>query len=231
MRHTDREYEQELQHLRDAVLLMGARVEEMTKSALQSFARHDFELARATVAMDAEIDRLEMDIDELCVRVLARRQPVASDLRFITTSLKIVTDLERMGDLAGNVCERVLDLDTDSLKPVRTSLVQMGQVVLDMQHEALDAFIQGDAARAERMIARDAVVDATYARIFPELLGHMMQDPTTVSTAQRLQSIAKYLERIADHATNLGEMVVFMVRGEDKRHANKLARWPAGAKS
>jgi phosphate transport system protein len=128
------------------------------------------------------------------------------------------------------VCERVLDLDADSLKPVRTSLVQMGQVVLDMQHEALDAFIQGDAARAERMIARDSVVDATYAKIFPELLGHMMQDPTTVSTAQRLQSVAKNLERIADHATNLGEMVVYMVRGEDKRHAGKLARWPTGTK-
>jgi phosphate transport system protein len=224
MRHTDREYEQELQKLRDAVLLMGARVEEMTKSALESFARHDSELARATIAMDSEIDRLEMDIDELCVRVLARRQPVASDLRFITTTLKIVTDLERMGDLSVNVCERVLDLDADTLKPVRASLVQMGQVVSDMQHEALDAFIQGDAARAERMIQRDAIVDATYAKIFPELLGHMMQDPTSVSTAQRLQSIAKYLERLADHATNLGEMVVFMVRGEDKRHMGKVAR-------
>jgi len=224
MRHTDREYEQELQKLRDAVLLMGARVEEMTKSALQAFARHDCELARATIAMDSEIDRLEMDIDELCVRVLARRQPVASDLRFITTTLKIVTDLERMGDLSVNVCERVLDLDADTLKPVRASLVLMGQVVSDMQHEALDAFIQGDAARAERMIQRDAIVDATYAKIFPELLGHMMQDPTSVSTAQRLQSIAKYLERLADHATNLGEMVVFMVKGEDTRHAGKVAR-------
>ncbi|HEX3595231.1 MAG TPA: phosphate signaling complex protein PhoU [Polyangiaceae bacterium] len=224
MRHTDREYEQELHHLRDAVLLMGARVEEMTKSALQAFARHDSELAKATIAMDSEIDRLEMDIDELCVRVLARRQPVASDLRFITTTLKIVTDLERMGDLAAGVCERVLDLDAESLKPVRASLVQMGQVVSDMQHEALDAFIQGDAARAERVMQRDAVVDATYARIFPELLGHMMQDPTTVSTAQKLQSVAKNLERLADHATNLGEMVVFMVRGEDKRHAGKVVR-------
>jgi phosphate transport system protein len=224
MRHTDREYEQELVALRDAVLLMGARVEEMTKSALQCFARHDLELARATIAMDSEIDRLEMDIDERCVRVLARRQPVASDLRFITTTLKIVTDLERMGDLSVNVCERVLDLDTDSLKPVRASLVLMGQVVSDMLHEALDSFIQGDAARAERVILRDAVVDAHYAKIFPDLLGHMMQDPNSVSTAQRLQSIAKYLERLADHATNLGEMVVFMVRGEDKRHAGKVAR-------
>jgi phosphate transport system protein len=224
MRHTDREYEHELQELRDAVLLMGARVEEMTKSALESFGRHDVTLARATIAKDVEIDRLELDIDERCVRVLARRQPVASDLRFVTTTLKMVTDLERMGDLAVNVCERVVDLDLETLKPVRASLVEMGRVVLDMQHEVLDAFIQGDAARAERVIQRDSVVDAIYARIFPELLGHMMQDPQSVSTAQRLQSIAKYLERVADHATNIGEMVVFMVRGEDKRHAQKIGR-------
>jgi len=222
MRHTDREYEQELQELRDAILLMGARVEEMTKRALDSFARHDVALAQATIAQDVEIDRLEMDIDDRCVRVLARRQPVASDLRFVTTTLKMVTDLERMGDLAVNVCERVLDLDIDSLKPVRASLVQMGEVVSDMLHEVLDAFIQGDAARAERVIQRDSVVDSIYARIFPELLGHMIQDPQTVSTAQRLQSVAKYLERVADHATNIGEMVVFMVRGEDKRHAQKI---------
>ena len=224
MRHTDREYELELQQLREAVLLMGARVEEMTKCALDAFGRHDRELARATIDKDVEIDRLEMEIDERCVRVLARRQPVASDLRFITTTLKIVTDLERVGDLAVNVSERVLDLDTDSLLPVRASLVQMGAPVLDMLHEALDAFIQGDAARAERVIQRDSVVDATYAKIFPELLGHMMQDPASVSTAQQLQSVAKYLERIADHATNLGEMVVFMVRGEDKRHAQNNPR-------
>ncbi|HVU03953.1 MAG TPA: phosphate signaling complex protein PhoU [Polyangiaceae bacterium] len=223
-RHTDKEYEQELEALRDAVLLMGARVEEMTKSALDAFERHDLELAQKTIAQDSEIDRLELDIDERCIRVLARRQPVASDLRFITTTLKIVTDLERMGDLAVNVCERVVDLDAGSLAPVRVSLVQMGKVVLDMLHEALDAFIERDAARAERVIQRDSVVDATYAKIFPELLGHMMNDPQSVSTAQRLQSVAKYLERVADHATNLGEMVVYMVRGEDKRHAQKVAR-------
>jgi phosphate transport system protein len=224
MRHTDREYEHELQELRDAVLLMGARVEQMTQSALTAFEREDPELARSVIALDSEIDRLEMDIDERCVRVLARRQPVASDLRFITTTLKMVTDLERMGDLAVNVCERVLELEPDTLAPVRESLVKMGYVVSDMLHEALDAFIQRDAARAERMIQRDSVVDATYAKIFPELLGHMMQDPKSVSAAQKLQSIAKYLERVADHATNLGEMVVYMVRGEDKRHAQKLRK-------
>lgn len=224
MRHTDREYEQELLELREGVLLMGARVEQMTKSALDSFDRHDAELARSTIQLDVEIDKLEMDIDERCVRILARRQPVASDLRFITTALKMVTDLERMGDLAVNVCERVLELDAETLRPVRESLVDMGRVVSDMLHEALDAFIQGDAARAERVIQRDSIVDATYAKIFPELLGQMMQEPKSVSVAQKLQSIAKYLERVADHATNLSEMVVYMVRGEDKRHAQKVGR-------
>jgi phosphate transport system protein len=224
MRHTDREYEQELLELREGVLLMGARVEQMTKSALDSFDRHDTETARRTIALDIEIDKLEMDIDERCVRILARRQPVASDLRFITTALKMVTDLERMGDLAVNVCERVLELDAATLRPVRNSLVDMGHVVSEMLHEALDAFIQADAARAERVIQRDSIVDATYAKIFPELLGHMMQDQQSVSVAQKLQSIAKYLERVADHATNLSEMVVYMVRGEDKRHAQKIGR-------
>jgi phosphate transport system protein len=224
MRHTDREYEQELLELREGVLLMGARVEQMTRSALDSFERLDTELARATILLDIEIDKLEMDIDDRCVRILARRQPVASDLRFITTALKMVTDLERMGDLAVNVCERVLELDAATLRPVRGSLLDMGTVVLDMLHEALDAFIQADAARAERVIQRDSIVDATYAKIFPELLGHMMQDPQSVSVAQKLQSIAKYLERVADHATNLSEMVVYMVRGEDKRHAQKIGR-------
>lgn len=222
MRHTDREYEQELQELRSTVLLMGARVEQMTNDALSCFENHDMTLAKSTIAMDAEIDRLEMDIDNRCVRVLARRQPVASDLRFITTTLKIVTDLERVGDLAVNVCERELELDADTLRPIRRSLVEMGKVVMDMLHEALDAFIQEDAARAERVIQRDSVVDATYAKLFPELLGQMMDEPHSVPTAQKLQSVAKYLERIADHATNLGEMVVYMVRGIDKRHEAKL---------
>jgi phosphate transport system protein len=224
MRHTDREYEQELLELREGVLLMGARVEQMTRNAIESFDRHDGEIARSVIALDIEIDKLEMDIDNRCVRILARRQPVASDLRFITTALKMVTDLERMGDLAVNVCERVLELDAITLRPVRDSLVDMGTVVLDMLHEALDAFIQADASRAERVIQRDSIVDATYAKIFPELLGHMMQDPQSVSVAQKLQSIAKYLERVADHATNLSEMVVYMVRGEDKRHAQKIGR-------
>lgn len=222
MRHTDREYEQELVALRNTVLRMGARVEQMIGSSLEAFERHDLALARTTAAHDVEIDRLEMEIDERCVRVLARRQPVASDLRFITTTLKIVTDLERMGDLAVNLCERVQELDSGSLPSVRQSLIEMGRTAMDMVHEALDAFIQADAARAERVIQRDGAVDASYAKVFPELLGHMMQDVSSVPTAQKLQSVAKYLERVADHATNIGEMVVYMVRGIDKRHAHRF---------
>lgn len=224
--HTDREYEQELRQLRESVLLMGARVEEMIGRAMRSFSRRDGRLAEETIDHDREIDRLELEIDEGCVRVLARRQPVASDLRFVTTTLKIVTDLERIGDLAANICERVLELTDASALPGRASLEQMGAVAQDMVREALDAFIDADAARAERVIQRDSIVDATYAKIFPELLGHMMEDPQNVAPAQKLQSIAKYLERIADHATNLSEMVVYMVRGEDKRHSSHSKSGP-----
>jgi phosphate transport system protein len=216
--HTDRTYEKELSDLRENVLLMGARVEDMIRRANLAFGNRDIVIARETIDLDLEIDQLEKDIDQRCLRVLARRQPVASDLRFITTALKVVTDLERIGDLAANICERVIELGDHPQPAARQSLIQMGETAHSMVREALDAFNDEDATRAQLVIERDNVVDATYARLFPELLGHMVGEPERVYDAQRLQSVGKYLERIADHATNLAEMVVFMVRGEDPRH-------------
>jgi phosphate transport system protein len=221
--HTDRDYEQELGRLRQSVLLMGARVENMIGRALKAFQVRDIALAAETIDLDLEVDQLEIDIDRACIRILARRQPVASDLRFITTALKIVTDLERIGDLATNVCERVRELDDVKLPAVRACIVEMGEAAHDMVREALDAFIAGDDGRAVRVLERDNHVDAIYARLFPALLEQMTPDESSVLSAQRLQSVGKYLERIADHATNIAEMVVFMVRGEDLRHARKLA--------
>jgi len=162
------------------------------------------------IAFDKKINQLELEIDELCMQILARRQPVASDLRFITMALKLVTDLERIGDLGVNICERVIELNAEPpLKPY-----------VDM-HEALDAFVAADADRAQRVIVRDRNVDAYYTQIFRELLTYMMEDPRNIFRATRLQSIAKYLERIGDHVTNLGEMVVFMVKGKDIRHGGR----------
>jgi phosphate transport system protein len=220
MLHTDREYEQELSQLRQSVLLMGARVEEMIGRSLRAFQARDAQLARETISLDLDVNELEKEIDKACIRVLARRQPVASDLRFITTALKIVTDLERIGDLAVNVCERVMDLGELDLPSVRAQILEMGETAHDMVREALDAFIQRDDARAERVWERDSAVDTAYAKLFPELLQHMTSEQGSILNAQRLQSVGKYLERIADHATNIAEMVVFMVRGDDLRHAH-----------
>jgi phosphate transport system protein len=222
--HLDREYEAELRKLREDLLLMGAKVEDMLVSSMRALAQRDSELAQHTIGVDKEINRLEMDIDELCLRVLARRQPVASDLRFITIALKLVTDLERMGDLGVNICERILELNQEEpLKPY-LDVVNMAEATQAMLRDALDAFVEGDIERAYAVIDRDHIVDAYYTSLFRELLTYMMENPRNIFRATRVQSIAKYIERMADHATNLAEMVVFMVRGKDIRHGGRSAR-------
>lgn len=222
--HTDREYEGELQRIREMLLMMGAKVEEMLSQAMKALVDRDSELAERTLYIDRQINRLELEVDDLCLRVLARRQPVASDLRFLTMALKVVTDLERMGDLGVNICERVMELNEEPPLEPYHQIVDMAEAAQEMLREALDAFVAGDADRAQAIIERDSKVDAYYATIFRELLTYMMENPRNIFRATRVQSIAKYIERIADHATNLAEMVVFMVRGKDIRHSGKLER-------
>jgi phosphate transport system protein len=220
--HTDREYESELRKLREQLLLMGAKVEEMIASSVRALVEKDSELARRMIELDHQVNRLEVDTDGLCLRILARRQPVASDLRFITIAMKMVTDLERIGDLGVNISERVIELNAEPpLKPY-VDLPKMAEVVQAMIREALDAFVSRDAERAEHVVERDRTVDAYYAQIFRELLTYMMEDPRNIYRATRVQSVAKYLERIGDHATNLAEMVVFMVKGKDIRHLGRI---------
>jgi phosphate transport system protein len=226
--HTNREYEQELRKLREQVLRMGAKVEEIIGGSIKALLERDTPLATRMIAFDRKINQMEMDIDELCLLVLARRQPVASDLRFITIALKLVTDLERIGDLGVNISERVIELNEEpQLKPY-VDIPRMAEEVQAMLREALDAFVAGDPERAQAVIERDHNVDAFYSQIFRELLTYMMEDTRNVYRATRLQSIAKYLERIGDHATNLAEMVVFMVKGKDIRHTGKLEGEGAG---
>jgi phosphate transport system protein len=227
--HTNREYEQELRRLRELLLLMGAKVEEIIRGSIRALVERETALAEQMIAFDRKINQLEVEIDELCMQVLARRQPVASDLRFITMALKLVTDLERIGDLGVNMCERVVELNAEPpLKPY-VDLPNMAREVQEMLHEALDAFVAADPDRAQRVIVRDRNVDAYYTQIFRELLTYMMEDPRNIFRATRLQSIAKYLERIGDHVTNLGEMVVFMVKGKDIRHVGKLGDGSSGS--
>jgi len=220
--HTDREYEAELNSLREQLLLMGAKVEELIANAMKALVERDSELARRTIEFDHQIDALEVAIDDRCLRVLAKRQPVASDLRFITIVMKIVTDLERIGDLGVNICERSIELNAEpSLKPYN-DLSKMAEVVQSMIREVLDAFVARNAVRADAVLERDHVVNAFYGQVFRELLTYMMEDSNAIQRAIRIQSIAKYLERIGDHATNLAEMVIFMARGKDIRHMGRL---------
>lgn len=206
---------------------MGALVEEMLESSLRALETRDTRLAEETLAIDRKINRLERELDDRCLRVIARRQPVASDLRFVTMTLKVVTDLERMGDLGVNICERVIELNEEPpLKPY-VDLEAMATVAREMLRQALDAFVAADEERAEQVIRQDARVDAYYVAIFRDLLTYMMENPRNISRATRVQSIAKYIERIADHATNLAEMVVFMVRGRDIRHLGSLTSLPS----
>jgi phosphate transport system protein len=216
--HTDSEYEHELRQLREQLLVMGSHVETIIGDSINALMNRDTTLAERTIQADKQVNRMEVELDGLCLQILARRQPVASDLRFITLVLKVVTDLERIADLGVNICERVVELNTEpQLKPY-VDLPHMGHEVQSMLTEVLDAFVAKDAARARKIIDRDEVIDALYAQVFRELLTFMMEDAHNVYRATRLQSIAKYLERMADHTTNLAEMVIFMVDGQDVRH-------------
>jgi len=219
-RHTDREYESELEALREQILLMGARVEEMMTFALRAFSTQNALLARSTIALDAQVDSAETRIDELCLRMLALRQPVASDLRFIATALKLVVDLERIADLCVNICERVLEIEAENAPAatIEVGLTRIGALAQGMVHDALDSFVGSDALKAEQVIARDETVDRLHAEIIRSLSELMARDSSAVQRSIRLVSIGKNLERAADHATNIAEMVVFMVRGQDVRH-------------
>ncbi len=220
--HTDKSYERELSELRDRLLEMGGLVEIAIASSVRAVTERDAELAEQVKDRDREINRMEVDVDGACRRVLALRQPAASDLRFITTALKIVTDLERMGDLAVNVAERALELaqtpaHSAVLAPMH-DLAKLADLSEAQLKGALDAFVTRDVEKAEAVLRGDELLDALYLKIFTSLLAIMMEDSRNIRRATSIMFAAKYLERFGDHATNLAEMVVYMVRGTDIRH-------------
>jgi phosphate transport system protein len=216
--HTDRNYEEQLRTLRRELLEMGHAVEKRIGEAIRALTERDSSVAQEVIDGDRQIDQMEMHIDDTCLQILARRQPVASDLRMVTISLKLVTDLERIGDLAVHIAERAMELNEEPpLKPY-VDLPNMAETAQLMVREALESFVTADADRAEKILDQDNIVDAYYWQIFRELVTYMIEDPRNITRAMRLQSIAKHLERVGDHATNLAEMVVFMVKGKDIRH-------------
>ena len=216
--HLSRDFEAELRELRSRLLAMGARCEQAIHLAVTAFLERDLGRVQEVVALDARIDRDEMEIDELALHMLALRQPVADDLRFITTTLKCVTDLERIGDEAVNLCERVGEIALAPAVPPHPELAEMSAAAQGMLREALDAFVERDADRAEAVLRRDPEVDALYGRVLREVFAWMRLHPDEIPAGQAVASAAKYVERVADHATNLAEQVVFMVRGVDVRH-------------
>ncbi|HTO95440.1 MAG TPA: phosphate signaling complex protein PhoU [Myxococcales bacterium] len=216
--HTDKTYDAQLEDLRNKLLTLGGKVETEIATSMRALAERDSQLAEQVIAWDREVNRLEVEIDECCRRLLVLRQPAASDLRFITTALKIVVDLERIGDLAVNVAERAIDLNqSPPLKPVH-DLNRLAELCQKQVRAALDSFVDGDVAKAEAVIKNDDLVDSVYHILFNELLALMMEDPRNIRRANSLLFVAKHLERLGDHATNVAEMVIYMVRGTDVRH-------------
>lgn len=216
--HISASYDMELNDLRARILAMGGKVEMMIAGSMKALVDRDTALAERVIALDHEVNTLEVAVDEKCLELLALRQPAARDLRFITLALKIVTDLERIGDQCANIAKRARELNVDPpLKPY-IDLPRMAQWTETMLKEALDAFVRGDAELAIKVCGDDTFVDDLNVQIQRELLTYMIEDPQTISRAMKLTYISKYLERIADHATNIAEMVIFMVKGKDIRH-------------
>jgi phosphate transport system protein len=219
--HTNRQYEEDLRGLRSGLLKMGGLVERQIVEAIESLVNRNTEQARETIQRDVEVNRLDSEMDQRCINLLALHQPTASDLRFITTGLKITTDLERIGDNAVNICERATELNEEpQLKPY-IDIPRMADIAQNMVKDSLDAFMREDTELAEEVIARDDEVDQLNYQTYRELLSYMAEDPQTIPRATRILFISKYLERIADHATNIAEMVVYMVKGRSIKHMDK----------
>lgn len=216
--HIYKAFDMELKELKEKLLHEAGLVERAIQDAIKSLLERTSDVARKVIEDDDSINTLEVEIDEFCLKLLALRQPAARDLRFITTAIKINYDLERIGDMAVNICERVLELNQESqLKPY-IDLPTMANIVQTMVKESLDAFVKEDVQLALKVTQDDEKVDNYLDQIFRELLTYMMQDARTISRGTRLLFISKNLERMADHAVNIAELVIFMVEGKIIRH-------------
>jgi len=216
--HMSSQFDAELNQIRARLLEMGGKVELMVANSMRSLVDRDSELAGQIIASDTEINAMEIEIDQKCLHILAKRQPAARDLRFVTLALKIVTDLERIGDQCASIAKHALELNREAqLKPY-IDLPRMAEAANNAIRDALDAFVRGDAPAAVRVCQEGHLVDELNEQLQRELLTFMMENPATVARAMRINSVSKYLGRIADHATNIAEMVIFLVEGKDVRH-------------
>jgi phosphate transport system protein len=222
--HTSQEFEAELASVRERLLAMGRQVDQVLESSGKALLERDSALANRIIVGDQETDSMEMEIDRLCLEILARRQPVAGDLRLLTSALKLVVDLERIGDMGVSIAARVVELGREPPLTPYEDLLRMLTTAREMVTEALGALASEDVARASRVIDKDEVVDAYYTQIFNDVLSRMRESPDNLSRATRIQAISKYIERIGDHATNVAERVIFILTGEDIRHVSRMRR-------
>jgi phosphate transport system protein len=213
-----RHFHEELEALKQTLLTMGGLVEDQIHRVMRALIERDEALAQEVIDRDRRVNALDVEVDEKSVELLALHQPAAGDLRFITTAMKIVTDLERIGDQAVNIAQRAIELNREpQLKPY-IDLPRMAEKAGKMVRESLDAFVNRDTELARRVCAEDEAVDALKEQVFRELLTFMMEDARTIPRAIRLILISRFLERVADHATNIAEMVIYMVEGKMVRH-------------
>ncbi len=214
----ERPLDQDLAQIRESLLEMGGLVEQMIGTATRALVERDRDAAKEVIVVDRAVDRLEKEIDEACHSVLVRRQPAAVDLRLLIAVMKITADLERMGDSAVNIAQATVPLNEEPLLKPYVDLPKMSRKVQEMVHSSLDAFVRRDAELALTVCRGDDEIDTLYRRIFDELVTLMIADRNAVRRAVHLLLIARNLERIADHATNIGEDVIYYVEGLDIRH-------------
>jgi phosphate transport system protein len=214
-----RHFDRDIEETKDLLLRMGAMVEDAINQSIRALLERDTDLANEVIARDSVIDHMEVAIDEKTIELIAKMQPAASDLRFVAAVMKITPELERIADLAQDVCERVIELNREPMIRTTAQLPRLAEDAQTMVRQALDAFVRGDAQLARSVIARDDVVDQLTEESFRALLIYMLENPRNISSAIRLTFIGKYFERMADGATNICEMVVYLVEGKIIKHA------------
>jgi len=208
------QFEEELKALNIKLLKMGSMVQNIIEVSVQSLAKQDLDRARSVFELDDDIDALELEIEHQCMSLIARQQPIAKDLRTIGTILKIITDLERMGDHAVNIAKVTLEIGEDKLIKPLIDIPKMARLTEDMVNKSLDAFMHEDIDLAKELDKDDDQVDDLDEAIYLELIEMMLENPEIIKQATQLLFIGRYLERTADHATNIGERIVYMVTGE-----------------
>jgi phosphate transport system protein len=211
--HIVKAFDEELQTLKNMLARMGGLAEEELARAIDAISRRDGALADQVIASDAQVDALEREIEERAILVIARRQPMASDLREIMVAIRVSSDLERIGDFAKNIAKRTHAVSEDYPRRVMTGITRMGSLALEQLKDVLDAYVQHNEAKALEVWRKDEELDALYNSIFRELLTYMMEDPRTIGLCTHLLFAAKNIERIGDHCTNIAENVYYLVHG------------------